>query len=659
MNQESLIEGICRSLKKNAGWAVLIVAIAVSASFLVNRCAPSVYKTSSLLRIMTSANSNERDVAAEMNGVLSLKEVQESIAQKCDLDEKELKNTDLITITPAGSGLISLTIKHTDPSRLKEIGSAVIQALSEHFIGYSNEENEFTAKTLQKKLEHLEKSITTMRRRLVAKPEDEPIKADEDIVELENEIQQLEEKIDATSRLMQTTPQKIFYYQEEEAPQYKSLVRQLKVARNELAELFKSYKEKHPKVIACKNNISELEHRLSKATTKVKKQKNNPDYVALSRSKEDDLQKLGILKEDLDTRKKLAAVTFSSTSIEALQLRIAALEELHKKTLIELEETVMSQNTKSGRINVLKKDQLPPEVVGFTALQRDCLALFSGVLVAVFLLYTPAPMKTELINISGESIASTLATSLAFGAEQPTPMIGEPASVILEVPALVAEPLQLPCMVSEEEVLALKYDERLVSLNEPTSPTLKPYKDLVTNLQISMADSQTRIVLAGSAKEGTGKTTMIANVGVLMAQAGYSVLLIDANFRAPSIHRMFGLDNIRGLSNLLNGEMPYEIIQKSPVENLSIVSSGIAPLSPSDALGSSEMIKLLSNLKRRYEIILIDTPALLEYPETAILAGQTGAMIFLHREGESEENLKESKRVLCNAGARVFGYVKI
>ncbi len=667
MGQESLFEGIVRSLKKNAGWAIIIIALSVSVSFIINRYTPSLYKSSSLLRIMTTSEMSENDIASEMNAVLAQKEVQDEIIKKCNLNKKAIKNTELAKLTTSGSGLLTLTVKYEEPSMLNEIGTTVIQVLSNRFLDYSAEAQDFSTKILQNKLEHLENAITKLRQQRITSSISDETQADSEIVDLENKVQMLEEKIEMSSKLLQTTPQKVFYYAEEESPQYKSVKQQLKVARNELAELFKTYKEKHPKVIACQNNIKDLEYRLSKARTKVQKQKNNPDYLTIKSDIQNDKLSLDLLKDELLTRKKLYAANCNSSTVEGLNLRIAALEELHKKTIIELEESKIYKNTNTGRISVLKKDHLPPQVVGFTAIQRDCLALLSGVLMAVFFLYTPAPMKTELVGISAEALASSLGPQLELGMnpsidsepKQPTPIIAEPAEVILEVPALASEPLSLPCLVTEEEVLALKYDERLVSLNEPTSEILKPYKNLVSNLQISMSESQTRIVIAGSSKSGTGKTTMIANVGVLLAQAGYSVLLIDANFRAPSIHRIFGLDNVKGLSNLLDGNKPYDIIQKSPVENLSIISSGIMPASPDKVLGSAAMIKLLGNLKRRMEIILIDTPALLEYPETAVLAGQTGAVVFLHREGESEEDLKKSKQILNDVGAKIFGYVKI
>lgn len=666
MGQESLFEGIARSLKKNMGWAIFIMAMAVVASFFINRFAPSLYQSSSLIRVMTTAGFSEKDIAAEMNAVLAKKEVQEKIAKKCSIDEKSMKTRDIARLTSAGADLLTLTVKHEDPAMLKDLGTAVIQVLSEHFLGYSSEAQEFSSKALISKVEHLEKSITDLRQQMVNNSLSNDLKSDAEIINLENRIQILEEKIDMSSKLLQTTPEKVFYYSEEESPQYRSLKKQLSAARNELAELYKTYMDKHPKVISCQNNIKDLEFRLSKANTKVKKQKNNSDYIILQSDIQNDKQQLEVCKSELITRKKLAAARLNSATPEGLTLRIAALEELHRKTIIELEESKISQRVNYGRINVLKKDQLPPQVVGFTPIQRDCLALISGVLIAIFLLYTPAPMKTELVGVSAEALASSLGPQLELGmrsesdgGRQPTPMVAEIAEIILEVPALSPKPLNLPCLVTEEEVLSLKYDERLLSLNEPDSPMLAPYKDLVSNLQISMSESQTRIVLAASAKSGTGKTAMIANVGVLLAQAGYSVLVIDSNFRAPSIHRIFGLDNVRGLSNLLSGEKTYDIIQQSPIDNLHIVSSGIAPEAPESALGSADMIKLLGNLKRRFEIILIDTPALLDYPEASVLAGQTGAVIFLHREGEPEDYLKSSKKILNNVGAKIFGYVKI
>lgn len=654
MVQESLIEGIFRSLRKNAGWATIIVGLAVMVSFLLNRYAPTVYESESLLRVMTTENTSEISLAATMQGVLSQRTVVEEIARKCNMSEADIRRDEVISLSDAGPGLVTLAVRHENPVQLKELGNVVIQVLSEQFLGYNSEAQDFAVKALQKKLQHLENSITELKQQLLKASISETVKIDEQTMGIENAINQLEEKIDINGKRLQTIPAEVFYYQEEENPEYRSLNTELQNERNQLVELFKSYKEKHPRVKACQNRIASLEKNLTQGKTKVKKKKSNSEYVAISAEIQSDREKLAELKNELETsRTQLACQSGEQLpGSETVALRISTLEELHRKTILELEESKITQNTTAGRINVLKKDARPPETVGFSSMQRDCLALFSGVLMAIFLLYSPAPMKAELVSVSGNILAG------AAPASNHLMLTAEPAEIILEVPSLAREPLALPCPADEESDSA-RYDERLIALNDPDSPNLKPFKNLVSNLQISMSESQTRIVLVGSARSGTGRTTLLANTAILLAQTGYSVLMIDASFRAPALHRLFDLNNSKGLANLLNGEGMRDAVQQTCVKNLSLISAGISPLSPSEALGSQEMIELLTNLKRRVEIILIDTPALLEFPETGILAGHTGAMVFLHRDGEPEEDLRAARKLLSNVRARVFGYVKI
>ncbi|MDD3146957.1 MAG: polysaccharide biosynthesis tyrosine autokinase [Candidatus Riflebacteria bacterium] len=654
MVQESLIEGIFRSLRKNAGWATLIVGLAVCAAFILNRYAPTIYQSESLLRVMTTENTNEISLAATMQGILSQRKVVEEISKKCGIEEDNIRREEVITFKDAGPGLVSLAVRHENPVQLKELGSAVIQVLSEHFLGYNSEAQEFAVKALQNKLNHLETSISDLKQELVKASISSTVKADEQTLDTEIAIHQLEEKIDLNGQRLQTTPEEVFYYQEEETPEYQKMAASLKSERNQLAELFKSYKEKHPRVIACRNRISNLESNLAKGKTRVRKKKNNPEYLAIAAEISSDREKLAMLKNQFATERASISNEEKSTtgSADTIAMRISTLEELHRKTILELEESKITHTTTAGRINVLKKDVRPPTTVGFTSIQRDCLALASGVLMAIFLLYSPAPMKAELISVSGNILAG------AVPAPNHLLLTSEPAEIILEAPSLTREPLALPAPVQEEDETS-RFDERLIALNDPTSENLKPFKNLVSNLQISMSESQTRIVLVGSARTGAGRTTLLANTAILLAQTGYSVLMIDANFRNPELHRMFNLNNNHGLADLLNGGNLRDAMQATEIPNLSLISAGISPNTPAEALGSPEMIELLTNLKRRVEIILIDTAALLEYPETAILAGQTGAMVFLHRESESEDNLHASRKILNGVRAKILGYVKI
>lgn len=654
MVQESLIEGVIRSFRKNAGWATVIIGLSVVFAVFLNRYIPTIYQSESLLRVMTTEDSHNASIAASMQALLVQKSVIAKIAKKSGLSENEIRREDIISLSDHGPGLVMLTVRHENPVLLKELGTAIINVLSENFLGYNSEIHEFDMKTLKKKLSHLETNITEVHQQIVSIETFTTSKIDDSALMLENLAHQLEEKIDINGRRLQTTPKEVFYYQEEETPEYKKLNSQLRNERNELAELFKGYKEKHPRVVASQNRINEIEDNLKKARTKIKKNKANTEYIALSAEMDSDREKLEQVRAELKKQiaYKTTNVTDSENSAGTLALRAKTLEELHRKTLVELEEAKIAQTTSAGRINVLKKDARPPQAVGFTSLQRDCMALASGILLAVFLLYSPAPVRAELISVSGNILAGAVSTDNRLA------LLAEPAEIILEMPSLLSEPLALPCPCSTD-MCETVFDERLIALNDPDSTRLKPFKSLVLNLQISISESQTRIVLIGSSRTGTGRTTLLANTAILLAQTGYSVLMVDANFRKPELHRLFDLTNECGLSEALGGTDPRLLIKETSVERLALLSAGMVPANPAEALGSQEMIELLANLKRQVEIILIDTPALLEYPEAGIMAGHTGAMVFLHREGEPEDDLHASRKLLKNVRAKVFGYVKI
>ncbi len=653
MIQESLIEGIFRSLKRNAGWATIIVALAVVASAMINRFFPAIYQSQSMLRVMTSEQTADLSIAASMNGVFAQKNVLAELANECGLAADEVINRNLVEFQDAGAGLVKLIVRHENPACLKEISQTAIRILSDRFLVFSAEKREFEIKAAEKKIEHLEQALNQAREDLVKANLTTTIKVDEITLQLENQLHQLEEKIDLNRKKLQTTPETTFYYIEEETSAYRKLNQELNKAQNQLAELFKSYKEKHPKVVECKAQIKSLENKLKKSRTRTRKQKPNQTYIALSAEIESDHEKLDLVKTELKrTRTQVAGQEETRENrINNINLRIKALEELHNRTLLALEETRLSQTSTQGKINILQSDAHNPKTIGFSAVQRDCIAVVSGVLMAIFLLYSPAPVRTEIVSVSGEMLAG------ALGGNNLPMLTAEPVEIILEVPSLTSTPLALPAPEPTAEPTI--YDERLIVLNDPESENLQPYRSLVSNLQISISETQTRIVLVGSARSASGRTTLLANTAVLMAQAGYSVLMIDANFRNPVLHRVFDLENNSGLSEALNHGLKEPMLQKTFIKNLFLMSAGMTPSNPAELLGSPEMIELLAELKRKVEVILIDTAALLEYPDTGVLGGQTGAMVFLHREGEPEEDLIAAKKLIKTIRAKVFGYVKV
>lgn len=104
---------------------------------------------------------------------------------------------------------------------------------------------------------------------------------------------------------------------------------------------------------------------------------------------------------------------------------------------------------------------------------------------------------------------------------------------------------------------------RLVVQDDPKSVGSEAFRTLRTNLQYTSPDSQLHTVLFTSAVPGEGKSVVSSNLAVSLAQVGKNIILIDCDLRKPVVHKIFGLNNITGLTNILTGQVDYkEAIQK-------------------------------------------------------------------------------------------------
>lgn len=650
--QENLLEGIFRSLKNNAVLAVIIVGLSVAASFALSNFFPTIYENKVYLRIMTGDSaSHDSKVASLMQAFVAEKDSLKYLQEATGLTVEELQNSSFALFDDAGSGLVRLRVRHHNPQFLDQLATAVTEVLSDGFFDYSAEVREFEYMTAKSRLVHIENTLSDARNQLLSLKTQRHGEREESLAEVEQEIHATEERISIAQRQLESIPKESLVYEEQQTAQYKSLESQLEKERDNLAELLRRYRQRHPRVIETNARVESLETKLREAVQTVRRRRRNPEYTRINNQLERDIRAITALRTKYRTLSE--GTGDQNIAVNNLKLRIATLKELHKQTLVKLEDTRFAQGSSKRKITLLNRDSHSIRVVGLTSVQRDGIVILSGILAAVFLLYSPKPVRTEIVGISPEMLSEIMEKSNSLR------LTSEPTESILQVPSLCAEALALPAPENEEQESALIYDERLIALNDPESPALAPFKNLVSNLLISIAESQNRIVLAGSARSGKGRTTLLANTAILMAKAGYSVLMIDANYRNPSLHKILDLENNKGFSDALKGERSQDLLQVTTVENLTLMSSGMVISNPARVFGSPALIEVLSDLRRKFELILIDTPALLDYPETSVLMGQTGAVVFVNPEGEPKEDLQAARKVLKSVGARVFGYVKI
>ncbi|MGG4105623.1 CpsD/CapB family tyrosine-protein kinase [Paenibacillus lautus] len=198
----------------------------------------------------------------------------------------------------------------------------------------------------------------------------------------------------------------------------------------------------------------------------------------------------------------------------------------------------------------------------------------------------------------------------------------------------------------------------IVSAN-PKSPISEIYRLLRTKIQFFYKEQELKTVMVTSSQPGEGKSTAIGNLAVAYAQEGKSVLLIDADLRKPSLHRMFSLLNSQGLSTLLAGETSLqESVQETAVERLSLLPSGPVPANPSELIDSPAMRELLELSKLQYDVILIDTPSVLSVSDSVIVSALCDGVIMVAAVGKvKKDHLRKAKEQLDHVNARMLGIV--
>ncbi len=198
----------------------------------------------------------------------------------------------------------------------------------------------------------------------------------------------------------------------------------------------------------------------------------------------------------------------------------------------------------------------------------------------------------------------------------------------------------------------------LTAYKDPKSPISEAYRTIRTNLQFIGVDREVKIVEVTSSVPNEGKSTTIASLAIVMAQAGKKTLLVDCDFRNPTQHKLFGLRN-KGFSNCIaTGGDFRSFIQQIDQENLDILTSGPVAPNPSEILMSNRMQEFLNEAREIYDYVLIDTPPVIPVTDAAVLSNKTDGIILVIASGEDKpELLKDAKDRLDQAGAKILGCI--
>jgi non-specific protein-tyrosine kinase len=203
-------------------------------------------------------------------------------------------------------------------------------------------------------------------------------------------------------------------------------------------------------------------------------------------------------------------------------------------------------------------------------------------------------------------------------------------------------------------------ESKLIAHEQPRSPIAEAYRGLRTNILLSSGDHPIRTLLVTSPSQFEGKTTTVTNLGVVVAQSGQKVLLVDADLRRATLHKVLQVPNEKGVTtaftqdeSLLNG-----CLQQTEIENLRAWTSGPLPPNPSELLGSQKMKRFIEQLKDQVDLIVFDTPPALQVTDAVVLAKQVDGVLIVTESGRTQRPVvQRTVETLQQVGANVVGTV--
>ncbi|MDZ7330424.1 MAG: polysaccharide biosynthesis tyrosine autokinase [candidate division KSB1 bacterium] len=198
---------------------------------------------------------------------------------------------------------------------------------------------------------------------------------------------------------------------------------------------------------------------------------------------------------------------------------------------------------------------------------------------------------------------------------------------------------------------------RLITHFAPKSPISEAYRSLRTSIQYARADSPLKTIVITSPGPQEGKSTTVANLAITIAQMGTKTLLVDTDLRRPILHSIFNINRSKGISNYLIGKADLdEVIFKTEIDNLFVIPSGTLPPNPSELLGSVSMKQCISELKKRFDVVLFDSPPIMAVTDAAVISSEVDGVILVVKAGQTDRNaVQRSFEILRSIPNRILG----
>jgi non-specific protein-tyrosine kinase len=192
----------------------------------------------------------------------------------------------------------------------------------------------------------------------------------------------------------------------------------------------------------------------------------------------------------------------------------------------------------------------------------------------------------------------------------------------------------------------------------PRSPAAEAYRTLSTNIQFSSLDRDLRTLLVSSVGPDEGKTIVLANLAITMAESGRRVVMVDCDLRRPGLHQLFGLANQPGLTTMMLDELLAPPLQATSVANVSLISAGPLPPNPAELISSERFSRVIERICAHADVVLVDAPPVSAVADATILATRVDGVLLVVDSGRTRrDTARRATDQLQRVGARLLGAV--
>lgn len=471
---------------------------------------------------------------------------------------------------------------------------------------------------------------------------------------VENEqVQQLQEEL---TKAEAQRFEKEALYRVVEAGDYESLpgVAENKVTQD-LAERLAELKREHARLSTTFNadypRVKEIQSQIDEIAAAIQEQHQDAanrittDYIAAVRR--ETLVRQALREE----QKQMNQVAAKAVQYNILKREVDTNKQLYEGLLQRLKEASVSASLRASNIRIVDSAEPPTKPVKpkipLNLAVASILGLGLGICVAFL----------------QERLDDTLK-----GTDDVERLFGLPAvGLIPTVPQLAGNHLDVSKLLEHTKSLSRKTNgngrkrdlawHRIDAGGTQNAALIEAFRSLRTSILLSTADHPPSSLLVSSTQPGEGKTTIATNLALALAQIGQRVLLVDADLRSPSLHRLFGMQENLGLVSYLAGHQDWHaVVRPSGVSGLDLLLCGPIPPNPSELLSSRSMGELIRTAHEQYDFLIIDSAPMLALADSRILAKLVdGVLLVVNNATIPREQVKQTLFGIHSVGANVIG----